>query len=169
VKLRGFVGNFALFLLLATAIGAAIADQKDRAAARPASESRVSHYRIDYAQKKARALHKILMVEFGADWCEDCVMLDQRLTKGAAAAYFQEHFIRLKVDIGQSDRNLDVATDLDLDMNHGIPAAVFFDESGARIGATNNGELEPSRNYSEKQVLQFLKGIVNNRSITRPD
>jgi thioredoxin 1 len=168
VKLRTFLGNLALLLLLATAVGAVIADQKDRAAARPASESRVSQYRIEYAIKKAQALHKILMVEFGADWCEDCVVLERHLSEGPAHDYFQKHFLLLKVDIGQSDRNLDVAGSLGLDINHGIPAALFYGPDGKQIGATNNGELEPSRNYNAKHILLFLKDIVEYGSISKP-
>jgi thiol:disulfide interchange protein len=168
VKLRTFLGNCALLLLLATAVGAVIADQKDRAAIRPASESRVSQYRIEYAQKKAQALHKILMVEFGADWCEDCVVFERHLSDGPAHDYFQKHFMLLKVDIGQSDRNLDVAESLGLDLNHGIPAVIFYGPDGRQIGATNNGELEPSRNYSAKQILQFLKQVAENGTINKP-
>jgi hypothetical protein len=51
----------------------------------------------------------------------------------------------------------------------GIPVAVFYEPDGSLIGNTNNKELEPSRKYSSTQILAFLKKIVTERRIVRPD
>jgi thioredoxin len=162
------VGNTALILLLAAGAWAVLVDQRDKAAARTATESEVTRYRIAFARQKAKALKRFLMVEFGADWCEDCVVLAQHLKNGVSGAYFQKHFEILTVDTGHSDRNLDVAESLGVDMNHGIPAALFFAPDGRRIGATNHGELEPARTYSSDEILQFLREIVEQQRITAP-
>jgi thioredoxin 1 len=168
LNFRKVIGNAALILLLATAAWAVLVDQKDKAASRPATESEVTRYRIAFARQRAKALHRFLMVEFGADWCEDCVVLARHLREGASGDYFQKYFELLMVDTGHSDRNLDIAASLGVDMSHGIPAALFFAADGRRIGATNQGELEPSRSYSSEAILRFLKEIVEQQRITKP-
>jgi thiol:disulfide interchange protein len=154
--------------MLAAAIGTAIVIQKDRdATPRLASPSQVTRTRLDEALRRASVVNKILMVEFGGDWCEDCVVLNRNLEATAVREYFQTHFILLRVEVDQSDRNLDVAKSLDAGVEHGVPTAVFFGPDGARIGATNKGELEPSRHYNPDQILAFLKAVVERQLITK--
>jgi thiol:disulfide interchange protein len=168
VNIRTIVGNVLAIALLATAVWAFVVDQKDKAATRPATENQITQYRLDFALKKARAQRRFLMVEFGADWCEDCRVLARNLDDESTRDYFQSHFNLLGIDIGHSDRNFKAAEILGLDLSHGIPAAVFFAPDGSRIGATNNGELEPSRNYRPAQILAFLRDVTERRIITTP-
>ena len=122
---------------------------------------------IDKAFKQAQTQNKILMVEFGADWCADCVVLDRTLNEGATKNYFQQHFVIASVDVGQFDRNIDVMKSLGVKTG-AIPTAVFFNPDGSRIGATNRNELEPARKYGSKQILGFLKEIAERKQITSP-
>jgi thiol:disulfide interchange protein len=169
VNVRTSLQNSLILLMLAVAIGTAIAIQKERdATPRLASPSQVTRTRVDQALRKSKILNKILMVEFGGDWCEDCVVLNRNLEAVGVRDYFQTHFILLRVEVDQSDRNLDVAKSMDAGVEHGVPTAVFFGPDGARIGATNKGELEPSRDYKPDQILAFLKAVVDRRLIINP-
>ena len=165
---RAITANVLAGALIVTAVLAFITIERDRHASRPAPEAGVTHYRVDYALRKARARQRFLMIEFGADWCEDCQALARDLQSPTVGVYFQDHFEFLNIDIGHSDRNFEAADALGLDLNHGIPAVVLFAPDGTRIGATNHGELEPSRNYSPQQILDFLKAVVERRVITDP-
>jgi thioredoxin 1 len=138
------------------------------AAQKPYSEIKITPSMMSEALNKAKAEKKFLMVEFGANWCEDCIVLARNLEEGETRDYFQKHFVILKVDVGQFDRNLDVAKSLGADLNKGIPTAVFFAPDGNRVGGTNKGELEPSRKYGTKQIHAFLKEIAEHRLITTP-
>lgn len=142
--------------------------ERDKAAARPAPEAKVTQYRMDYAMRKAKAQHRYLMIEFGADWCEDCQALARDLQSAPARDFFQNHFELLTIDIGHSDRNFEAADSLGVDLSHGIPAVVLFAPDGTRIGATNHGELEPSRRYRPDQILSFLKTAVERRTVVDP-
>jgi len=81
---------------------------------------------IDQARAEARLNHKVLMVEFEADWCSDCRVLSRNLQERDIRDYLARHVEALHVDVGQFNRNLDVAQYLGVDVNQGIPAAVFF-------------------------------------------
>jgi len=123
---------------------------------------------IAAAQARARAAHKNVMVIFGANWCEDCVVLHRNLDAANTRDYVQSHFEVVSVDVGQFNKNQDVAKSLGVDLNRGIPVAAFFDWEGKPIGNTNAGELEPSRKYHSEQILQFLKEVAENHKITTP-
>src|SRR5512147_521168 len=86
---------------------------------------------IDKAFKQAQAQNKILMVEFGADWCADCVVLTRTLNEGATKKYFEQHFVIVSVDVGQFDRNIDIMKSLNVKTG-AIPTAVFFNPDGSR-------------------------------------
>jgi thiol:disulfide interchange protein len=81
---------------------------------------------IDQARAEALLNHKVLMVEFEADWCSDCWDLSKSLQERDIRDYLVRHVEALHVDVGQFNRNLDIARYLGVDVNQGIPAAVFF-------------------------------------------
>ena len=168
MKARTLTANVLAFALLAAAVLAFITIERDKATSRPAPEAKVTRYRVDYALRKAKARQRFLMIEFGADWCEDCQALARALQSPTARDYFQNHFEFLDIDIGHSDRNFEAADALGVDLNHGIPAVVLFAPDGTRIGATNDGELEPSRKFSPQQILAFLQAVVERRIIINP-
>ena len=80
------------------------------------------------AEARARAArnHKFLMVEFGADWCSDCAQLSKSLEDEKRRDQFQKEFEVLYVDVGEFNRNLDIAKSLGIDVTEAIPTAAFF-------------------------------------------
>jgi len=162
------VKQFAVFVALTFLASAGIVVGQSKSQPKIYNETLVTKAMVDQALKTAKAEHKFLMVEFGANWCEDCVVLAHNLEQGQTRVYFDKHFVVLKVDVGQFDRNLDLAKSLGVDLNKGIPTAVFFAPEGNRVGATNKGELESSRKYGTKQIYGFLKEIAEKRTITTP-
>jgi thioredoxin 1 len=123
---------------------------------------------IAAAQQRAKGSKKYVMVIFGANWCKDCVVLHKLLDEPATKSYVDAHFEIVGVDLGRFNKNMDVARSLKLDLDKGIPAAAFLAFDGSSIGNTNNGELEPSRNYHSEMILRFLHQVVENHKIVRP-
>lgn len=121
------------------------------------------------ARRQARASGKFLMITFGANWCMDCRTLYQALNSEEVVAYTDEVFQFAHVDVGKFNTNRDVAKELGIDLDRGIPVAVFFDPAGNTIGTTNKGELEPARFYTSKQILKFVRDIAEKSLIAAPD
>jgi thiol:disulfide interchange protein len=108
---------------------------------------------LERAKRDARASGKILMVEFGADWCNDCRVLSEDLRKDTVNPNFTTRFVRHKIDVGQFDRNLDIAKSLGLNLSE-IPTAVFFTPEGGRIDRLGRPQiLAFVLNDSNKQPL----------------
>ena len=101
---------------------------------------------VDQARAEARLNHKVLMVEFEADWCSDCRDLSRNLQERDIRDYLARHVEALHVDVGQFNRNLDIARYLGVDVNQGIPAAVFFLPE----------QLPASRKIGNAEILAYI-------------
>ena len=109
------------------------------------------------------------MITFGANWCMDCRTLHQTLKTDEVRAYTDSVFLFANVDVGKFNRNRDVPSELGVELTFGIPVAIFFDPAGNTIGTTNGGQLETARYYSSKQILRFVRDIVEDSRISAPD
>jgi thioredoxin 1 len=123
------------------------------------------------AEARARAARegRFLMVTFGANWCLDCRTLHRRLQSKDVLDYTRDLFHFVHVDVGKFNQNREVADALGVDLGRGIPVAIFFGPDGQLIGTTNEGQLEPARRYSSKQILLFVRDIVERARIVAPD
>lgn len=121
--------------------------------------------------ERERALHdgRFVMVTFGANWCQDCRTLHSHLKSREVADYTEDLFYFVNVDVGKFNQNVDIAAELGVTLIKGIPVAVFFDPDGQLIGTTNEGQLEPTRRYSSKQILKFMRDIAERSRILAPD
>ena len=124
---------------------------------------------VGAARAEAQAESRFLMVTFGANWCLDCRTLHHHLNNEPVAGYTRDLFQFVFVDVGKFNRNRDVAESVGVSLTRGIPVAVVFDRDGEPIGTTNDGQLEPARYYSSKQILRFVRNIVERNRILAPD
>lgn len=97
-----------------------------------------------------------MLLDFGADWCVDCVVLDELYSRSAVAPVLAGNYHVVKVDVGEFDKNLDVAAEyINLDTS-GIPALVVITPAGEIAYASNDGEFATARTMDEQQLLTFL-------------
>ena len=124
---------------------------------------------VAMARDEALREQKFLMVTFGANWCMDCRTLHRRLKSEDVKKYTEGRFLFVNVDVGKFNQNADLAKELGVTLSRGIPVAIFFDPEGEVIGTTNEGQLEPARRYTSKQILRFVRDIAERSQITTPD
>lgn len=121
------------------------------------------------ARADAKDSERFLMVTFGANWCYDCRNLHHMLETDEVLSYTNDLFDFVFVDVGKLNQNRQIAERLGVDLNRGIPVAVFYAPDGALIGTTNDGQLESARYYSSKQILKFVKDVAERSRIAAPD
>jgi thioredoxin-related protein len=135
----------------------------------PYDESLDARSTVAEARRAARDGGRFLMVTFGANWCMDCRNLHRQLNSPEVDAYIRDRFEFVNVDVGKFNQNRDVADELGVSLTRGIPVAIFYGPDGELIGATNDGQLEPARYYSSKQILKFIRDIAERSRILAPD
>src|SRR5882672_361732 len=130
------------------------------AAAQPYDEAADAKADLKQALKASKADQQPVLVIFGANWCKDCRALDQALSTGRNAALVKREFRVVKVDVGNFDKNLDVAEAYGNPIKKGIPAAVVLSPDNKVLYATRLGELADARNMSETGIYDFFKGVT---------
>ena len=100
---------------------------------------------------------KPVLVDFGATWCPDCVVLGKLGAKPQVAPILAGFHV-VSVDVGRFDRNLGVADRLRLNLRtSGIPALVVLDATGKVRTTTNDGSFSNARTMSPGDFAAFLK------------
>jgi protein disulfide-isomerase len=141
-------------LLPALLIGLAFAAQ---AAERPYDETADARSALRASLADAADSKLPLLVIFGANWCTDCRALDTALKTGRNAELIGHAFKVLKIDVGNFDKNLDIANAYGNPIKKGIPAAVVLSPNNEVLYATRAGELADARHMSETGIYDFFK------------
>lgn len=111
---------------------------------------------ISSALAEAAKDHREVLVDFGADWCPDCLALDVMFRSGQVEPELQKDYVVVAVDVGRFDHNLDLAGGyVDLQTS-GIPALVVLTSNGTLRTATDDGAFSNARSMEPGQVSAFL-------------
>jgi thiol:disulfide interchange protein len=108
------------------------------------------------ALKTAAATHKRILLDFGGNWCGDCVVLDIYFHDPANRAILEANFVLVPVNIGHMDANLDIAQQYEVPLNRGVPALAVLDEHGKLLYSQKGGEFEAMSRMESAEVTRFL-------------
>ena len=148
--------TLALTALLTLAIGA----YTPARAQGPYDKRADAHKDIQTALTQAQADGKLVLLDFGANWCLDCIVLSHLFEDKTVRPFLDDNFHVVSIDVGNWDRNLDVSQQYGTPIDNGIPAVVILAGTGDVIASTKNGALADARTASAREVLGFLKGWV---------
>ncbi|MFZ6848847.1 thioredoxin family protein [Undibacterium sp. RuRC25W] len=154
--LRSLAGlALSLGLGLSLSISAAHADLLH-----PYDETADAQANVTKALVQAKSGNKDVLVIFGANWCKDCLELNKSM-QGQSAAMIASKFVVVKVNVGQFDKNLDLAASYGNPIKKGIPAAVVLTPDNTVLFASKGGELSNARRMSEQGVYDFFNQIAS--------
>ncbi|MGH9617450.1 MAG: thioredoxin family protein, partial [Acidobacteriaceae bacterium] len=94
------------------------------------SDTANAHEDIRQAILNAAAEHKHVLLVFGANWCVDCHLLDLYFHDPGNASLLAANYVVVNVDVGEYDRNLDLARKYGIPLQRGVPALVVLDGAG---------------------------------------
>jgi len=102
----------------------------------------------------ARKEHKRVILDFGGDWCGDCQVLDIYFHREPNADLLAKNFVKVNVNIGHEDANLDLAHKYGVPV-HGVPALAVLDAQGKVLYAQDK-EFSDMRYMQSQSVTDFL-------------
>jgi thioredoxin 1 len=147
-------------LALTTLLTLAIGVYTPAGAQGPYDKRADAHKDIQTALAEARADGKLVLLDFGANWCLDCIVLSHLFEDRTVHPFLEDNFHVVSIDVGNWDRNLDVSQKYDSPIENGIPAVVILASSGDVIASTKNGGLADARTATAREVLAYLKTWV---------
>lgn len=116
-----------------------------------------AHTDIQHALAIAQREHKRVILDFGGNWCGDCIVLNYYLHQSPNADLLAHNFILVDIDIGQYDHNLDVANHYGIPLKLGVPALAVLSGGGQLLYSQRNGEFEKMRQMDPASVTRFLE------------
>lgn len=111
---------------------------------------------IEQAASEAKLQNKPMVIIFGANWCSDCRALNTAIESGKDAAKFAKEFKIVKVNVGNFDKNIDVANAYGNPIAGGIPGAAILTSNRKLLYVTNPGELSTAMRSSENGVYTLF-------------
>lgn len=109
---------------------------------------------IQTALAEARQTHKRVLLDFGGDWCPDCQVLNIYFQQSPNQELLEKHFIRVNVNIGHEDANLDIAHRYGVPIT-GVPALAVLNDHGKVLYAQTK-EFSSMRNMQSSALTEFL-------------
>jgi thioredoxin 1 len=114
---------------------------------------------VQHAIAAAQSDHKRVLLVFGANWCPDCRALDKAMN-GSSQHLLDSKFDVVKIDVGNFDKNLELANRYGNPIAKGIPAVVVVSRANQVIYSTKDGELANASHMSEQGIFDFLSSKV---------
>ena len=109
---------------------------------------------VQTALVEARQTHKRVILDFGGDWCPDCQVLNLYFGQSPNRELVDKYFVRVNVNIGHEDANLELAHKYGVPVQ-GVPALAVLDDHGKLLYAQNK-EFASMRHMQPSDLTQFL-------------
>jgi thioredoxin 1 len=114
-------------------------------------------HEIKEALARARREHKNVILVFGGNWCYDCHVLDLAFHHPEIEPTLKAHFLVVHVDVGEYDKNLDLAEQYQVPLKKGVPALAVLASDGKLLYSQRSGEFESARSLAPEDLMAFLK------------
>lgn len=127
---------------------------------RPYDETANAQQAVNAALALAKTDGKYVLVDFGGNWCPDCIVLAKYYETEPLKSFVEKNYHIVSVDVGQFNKNLDLSARYGDPIKQGVPAVVILDGSGEMVGSTGDGALESARGMTVQQVLSVLQKLT---------
>jgi thioredoxin 1 len=111
---------------------------------------------IRRAMASAAKDHKRVLLVFGGNWCYDCHVLDLAFRQSDLALLLQANYEVVHVDIGEYNKNLNIAERYQVPLNKGVPALAVLDSNGKLLFSQTHGEFENTHRLGPEDIIAFL-------------
>jgi thioredoxin 1 len=114
---------------------------------------------VDAALKEAAKEKKRVIVDFGGNWCGDCIVLDKHFQAAENAALLKKHYVLVHVNVGEKgiSDNFPIAERYGIPLKKGVPALAVLEADGKLVHSQKQGEFESMRKMDPSSVADFLK------------
>jgi thioredoxin 1 len=147
--------RYLLFLFFITSIASA----NIKTLAKPFKDDADAKKDIAEALNKAKNSKKLVLLDFGANWCGDCLVLSDKMKVEPLKTLIENNFEMVHISVNKK-LNRDLVKKYDRITRKGIPSIVILSPKGDVLIKTLNGELEPSRSLSVNAITGIFEGFI---------
>ena len=100
--------------------------------------------------------HKRVLLVFGASWCIDCFALDYRFHQPEIQPIVDKNYHIVHVDIGEHDKNLDIAQRYDTPVE-AVPTIAVLSSTGKLLFSQKTHQFSAARRLDPQVIVKFLE------------
>ena len=124
---------------------------------RPFDESSDADAAVDAAFAQARAEHKLVLINLGANWCADCRILAGVMALHDLKPFVESHYVVVDVDVGRINRNLQIPARFGLTGRpEAVPCILVVNPNGQLLDRDHTEALENMRALTPQAVADWL-------------
>jgi thiol-disulfide isomerase/thioredoxin len=115
---------------------------------------------VDKARARAKAAHKLLLIDLGGNWCLDCRLLAATMELPELAPWVRRHYEVVTVDIGRFDKNLAIPARYGLtERLKGVPSLLIVDpRTDTLLNPGRTPALADARSMTPQALADWLAG-----------
>jgi thiol-disulfide isomerase/thioredoxin len=114
---------------------------------------------LDAALARARQSGKRVLVDFGGNWCPDCLVLANVLQLPELKAFVAAHFEVVLVDVGRFDKNTELPARFGVPGRLGaVPSVFILDAQGHLLNRDQILALGDARTMTPQAIADWLAG-----------
>ena len=100
---------------------------------------------------------KRVFIDFGGNWCGDCVVLANFLELPEVKPVMAAHFEFVSVDVGRENKNLQIPARFGVDLKGGVPTVLIVEPDGKTIVDSGHiAALEDARHMTPQGLADWL-------------
>ena len=117
-------------------------------------------WQIETVKAVSAETGKLSLVMMGANWCHDSEALYEALASPELSNFIADNFNVAFVDVGQKDRNLDIARSFGLDGIKGTPTVILLSPEGEVLNLESAVAWRNSANRSNDDIRTELQSFL---------
>lgn len=121
--------------------------------------SRLAQDDVEQAQAYAAENGLKTIIVMGANWCHDSRALAGHFQTPKFQTLFKDHYSVVYVDVGQKNRNLDIARSFGLDGIVGTPTIIVTDTEGKVLNLDTAPTWRNAASRSEDDIYTYFEGF----------
>lgn len=125
--------------------------------ARPFDERADATAQVDAALARAHAAGRNAILVFGANWCADSRALAGWFATPRFRAMLGPRYEIVWIDVGQRDRNIDLAERFGLDGIKGTPTVLIVDGEGKALNLKDAPGWKNARSRGEAAIYSYFE------------
>ncbi|MCQ9156545.1 thioredoxin family protein [Acidomonas methanolica] len=118
-------------------------------------DAALAHTQVTEAFKTALRTHRKVLLDFGGNWCPDCLKLAGVFDVPSVAQWLDAEFVVVPVNVERINQNLDIATRYGVTI-HEVPTVLIFTANGKLLNADGANTLGNARAMSAQSVIDLL-------------
>jgi len=104
---------------------------------------------------------KRALLTFGANWCSDSRKLAGAYAKEPLQSLLAKNVDVVFIDVGERDRNMDLAAQYKAPVMAGIPSVALVDSAGQILFSSQAKDLKNAANMSEQEIFEYFQKLLN--------